>query len=392
MEKAGYVYIYLTNEGNSTTPVYFDDFTVNVQESKLMGTYLTYPFGAEIASQTFERQRMPENRYRFQGKELQKELGIDLYDFGSRLYDPFTGRWFAVDPQGEKRPHHSSFMAMGNNPLINVDPDGEFFLGTIITAVGDAFKTAFFDGGLDPTSSGARREAWQDYDPTSQGTPTNNAFKIDIGGFQGSFGQILSRWTWELPQTLFGKTFSHGLNMAGKVNDVNYFRGATVLDSDIEGGAFTVGSYIIGPEGFKPDFRDHLFVHEYGHYIQSQRLGPFYLPLVALPSVTDYYLAGTSLHHTRWYEANASKLGANYFDSEFGKGAKGYHTGSPDHFDKTSFVTGSPSPYFNPRMSQKYGYNVRNEIAHPIEAKFHWTDIPINLLWNGGLGLLGFVF
>ncbi|KEO71678.1 hypothetical protein EL17_23255 [Anditalea andensis] len=35
--------------------------------------------------------------------------------------------------------------------------------------------------------------------------------------------------------------------------------------------------------GFKPDFRDHLFVHEYGHYLQSQRMGPLYLPFGTMP-------------------------------------------------------------------------------------------------------------
>ncbi len=35
----------------------------------------------------------------------------------------------------------------------------------------------------------------------------------------------------------------------------------------------TLSNYILGPPGFKPDFRDHLFVHEYGHYLQSKNLG-----------------------------------------------------------------------------------------------------------------------
>ncbi|MBN8650630.1 MAG: fibronectin type III domain-containing protein [Cytophagales bacterium] len=134
VEQPGYVYFFLSNEGNSTTPVYFDDFTVQVQESKLMGAYLTYPFGAEVESQTLERWRMPENRYRFQSKAIQKDLGVELYDFGSRLYDPYTGRWFAVDPQKQ---FASPYTAMGNNPLMMVDPDGElvWFVPIIIGAV-----------------------------------------------------------------------------------------------------------------------------------------------------------------------------------------------------------------------------------------------------------------
>jgi hypothetical protein len=37
---------------------------------------------------------------------------------------------------------------------MGVDPDGKFFLHTLMTAIGEGLETAFFHGGLDPTSSG----------------------------------------------------------------------------------------------------------------------------------------------------------------------------------------------------------------------------------------------
>ncbi|MEM6737695.1 MAG: hypothetical protein AAF620_16655, partial [Bacteroidota bacterium] len=85
-------------------------------------------------------------------------------------------------------------------------------------------------------------------------------------------------------------------------------------------------------------------------------------------------------------------LAVNYFDENFGTGADGYFVNSPNHFDRNSFVTGRPSAYFNPRLSQRFGRNIRNQGAHPLQSRFHWTDIPINGLYNGGLGLLGFWF
>ncbi|MFC3974841.1 hypothetical protein ACFOUP_00490 [Belliella kenyensis] len=257
--------------------------------------------------------------------------------------------------------------------------------------MGDFFKTAFYDGGLDPTSSSARKSAWRDIDPTRKESPTNNAWNIDKGLLTGDLRQIVSKLTWELPQTLIGNLGSHGLNIAGFVNEVNHFKGATVLDTNLSGGAFSLGSYLIGPNGFKPDFRDHLFVHEFGHYLQSQRMGPLYLPFVALPSVTDFYLVDklfkVNLHSTRWNEANASKLAANYFDGKFGTGASGYFSGSENHFDRNSFVNDrTSSPYRNPRNE---GFNTR---GNPIKSRFHWSDVPINMLFNGGLGLFGFLF
>jgi hypothetical protein len=41
------------------------------------------------------------NRYLFSGKELQTTGEINYMDFGSRMYDDFLGRWFAIDPRAE---------------------------------------------------------------------------------------------------------------------------------------------------------------------------------------------------------------------------------------------------------------------------------------------------
>lgn len=343
-----------------------------------------YPFG--LLHQGYNNVVQPLGsmyNYGFNGKELQQENGIAWLDFGSRNFDAELGRWFNIDPRGEERPYHSPYMAMGNNPILNIDPDGEFF---------GSFFTAVYETVANIVDHGVNIDHF-DYDRTER------AFEIDKGlliadptkSFFGQGLEVLSRLTWQAPQTLLGNVTSHALNITGNVNHVEHFRGATVLDTDISGGAFTLGSYLVGPEGFRPDFRDHLFVHEYGHYLQSQRLGPLYLNFVALPSVTDFQLIdgifGTDLHGTRWYEAQASRLAVNYFDEHFGQGAAGYTPESPDHFDRDSFINdGVLSPYQNPR-NERF-----NRGGNPINSIFHWSDIFVNLPFNGGLGLLGFAF
>ena len=65
-----------------------------------------------------------EQKYKYNGKELDRMHGLDWYDYAARQYDPTTGMFTSMDPLCEKYYHISPYVYCAGNPVKYVDPDG----------------------------------------------------------------------------------------------------------------------------------------------------------------------------------------------------------------------------------------------------------------------------
>ncbi len=203
-----------------------------------------------------------------------------LINMNARLYDPVLGRFLSPDPFVQMPDFTQSFNRYSyclNNPLIFVDQSGELFII-------DSFLVGLFGGGWKRAVAMAKNDIkiW------------GGLFVTDPNkSFWGRVGELASRFTWQLPQTIGGFITAHVFNtcrLFKGVDSVEYLYGSTVVNTNGDGVelgfcAITQGSYIVGDDELEADSTNALFQHEYGHYIQSQTYGLLYYGKFGIPSL-----------------------------------------------------------------------------------------------------------
>jgi hypothetical protein len=133
------------------------------------------------------------------------------------------------------------------------------------------------------------------------------------GGYR--FGEVISRFTYQAPQTAAGFLMSQWYNtVLGKVNTVEYAFGATSLNMNVDWLGVTLGNYILADTSIHSRPQNAMFQHEYGHYLQSKSMGLAYFVRVGLPAIMS-----KGDHDAHPVEVDCNRRAFLYFNATFPK-------------------------------------------------------------------------
>lgn len=119
--KDGKYYYYLTDHLGNNRAV------AEATTGTLLQKTHYYPFGMAFAETTGEQ----EQPFKYNGKELDREMQLNTYDYAARYMDPAIGRFTSIDPHAENYYSTSPYAYVMNNPLKYIDPDGRKVVMTV---------------------------------------------------------------------------------------------------------------------------------------------------------------------------------------------------------------------------------------------------------------------
>ncbi len=99
-------------------------FRANGASAQILQESHQHPFGMEMEASYYATQVGTENGYKYNGKELNEDFGLNWYAYGARFYDPAIGRFTGVDPIADKFANLAVYNYASNDPIKNIDLHG----------------------------------------------------------------------------------------------------------------------------------------------------------------------------------------------------------------------------------------------------------------------------
>ncbi len=82
-----------------------------------------YPFGLNTEGPWMNDENL-DNKYQYNGKEINDDFGLNLNDYGARWYDAAGVTWWGIDPLADEFTEWSPYNYAVRNPVNFTDPDG----------------------------------------------------------------------------------------------------------------------------------------------------------------------------------------------------------------------------------------------------------------------------
>jgi hypothetical protein len=267
-----------------------------------------------------------------------------------------TGNLIAHAERGDINNFGDGLKYFGQGALVGAAIGTGIAAGLSVPILGSVIKVAgYTQAGLTVTSiiGGASRHGWEGIE--NAGNILLSNFYLDENkSFWSGIWEGISRHTFQFLQTNIAFDVAQFSNTIGKVTDVDFWGGATFSHTNYSSGSLTLGNNILlnnsspetnitaGPGGYTT-------MHEYGHYIQSQRNGFSYLFKYGIPSGPK---------NRDWTELDANLRASRYFNKNY------EFVWNPNYF------TGLHARYSN----------LPNKVSNT--KWWEWPVFPLIFLWN----------
>jgi|GEM_PF-2288571 len=272
--------------------------------------------------------------YRFNGKELDQEMGN--YYYGARYYNPTWSVWLSVDAKAYWYPSMSSYNFTANNPVILVDPNGQW-------VGGEGFFTNLFysdDRALEIKAQRFAHKVGGDLTKIDGGyrvgrvlggdSKTNTLGEMEINSFYADHSSKVKAGNGQSGVSAEAPLFKYA-------GDQSKYPGAVVIETSfMSGGGVTLPPFVFTAPGGGSN--QGLMRHEHGHILQYGALsvmsgGPItgyglYLLGIGVPSIFSADKANNNSNH--FHQGTYTEKSANQLEYWFqGMSTNGDHLRYP---------------------------------------------------------------